>query len=107
MFAYTQDVPIDPAFYRRIIDGLGPEPPEGLICHMAVVRPEGGLRYIDLWETESQCERFVEERLHPVVHGLLHELFGDQLPPEPARTPLDVVHSWGAGGTHHAHADRT
>lgn len=93
-YAFTQDVPIDAGFYRRIRDGLGDEPPKGLISHLAVERPEGGLRYIDVWESEEDWDRFAEERLHPVVHGLLREVFGDQLPPEPERTPLAVVDVW-------------
>ena len=93
-FAYTQDVPIDATFYKRITDGLGPDAPKGLITHLAIERPEGGLRYIDIWESEEDCERFVEERLHPVVHGLLSEIFGDNLPPEPERTPISIVHHW-------------
>lgn len=93
-YAFTQDVPIDAAFYKRIADGLGDDPPKGLICHIAVERPEGGLRYIDVWESEEDCDRFGEERLHPVVHPLLGEVFGDQLPPEPERTLLSVIHVW-------------
>ena len=93
-YAFTQDVPIDAAFYKRITDGLGEDPPEGLIIHIAIERPEGGLRYIDVWESEDDCDRFAEERLHPVVHPLLGEIFGDQLPPEPERLPLPVIHTW-------------
>jgi hypothetical protein len=96
MYAFTQDVPIDVAFYGRIVDGLGPEPPEGLIAHLAIERSEGGLRYVDIWESRAQCDRFTEERLHPVVHGLLAEVFGDQLPPEPERRPVPLVHAWGS-----------
>lgn len=43
---------IDAAFYRWITDSLGAEPPKGLIVHLAVERPEGGLRYYDVWESE-------------------------------------------------------
>lgn len=93
-FAFTQDVPIDAAFYGRITEQLGGHAPPGLIVHLAIERPEGGLRYIDVWESEAACERFVEERLHPVVHGLLAEVFGDALPPEPERLPLSVIHTW-------------
>ena len=50
-FAFTQDVPIDATFYGRIAEGLGDAPPEGLVVHLAVERPEGGLRYIDVWES--------------------------------------------------------
>lgn len=94
MYAYTQDVPIDAAFYQRITDGLGDEPPKGLISHVAVERAEGGLRYFDVWESEEDCDRFVEQRLHPVIHPLLQAIFGDQLPPEPERVVLPVIHAW-------------
>jgi hypothetical protein len=93
-YAFTQDVPIDAAFYKRVTDGLGDEPPKGLIVHLAIERPEGGLRYIDVWESEEDCDRFGQERLHPVVHSLLREVFGDDLPPEPERTPITVTHVW-------------
>ncbi|MCU1359238.1 MAG: hypothetical protein JWN99_527 [Ilumatobacteraceae bacterium] len=93
-YSFSQDVPIDADFYQRIKEGLGAAPPKGLIVHLAIERPEGGLRYIDVWETEADCQLFVDERLHPVVHGLLHEIFGDQLPPEPEQTPLSIVDVW-------------
>ncbi len=93
-YAFTQDVPIDADFYQRIVAGLGSEIPNGLIVHLAVQRPEGGLRYIDVWESEEDAERFAEERLHPVVHPLLGEIFGEELPPEPERTVLPVIHTW-------------
>ena len=96
-YAFTQDVPIDATLYRRIIDGLGDEPPAGLIVHLAVERPEGGLRYIDVWESKEACDRFGEEQLHPVVHPLLSQRFSDGPPPEPARNPLAVIHVWGRG----------
>ncbi len=97
-YAFTQDVPIDAAFYRRVLEGLGDDPPEGLIVHLAVERPEGGLRYFDVWESEEDWDRFAEERLHPVVHPLLSGLFGDNFPPEPERVPLPVVHVWTQSG---------
>ncbi|HEX3542022.1 MAG TPA: hypothetical protein VHT75_16440 [Acidimicrobiales bacterium] len=93
-YGYTQDVPIDGAIYDRIVEGLGDKAPEGLLVHLAFERPEGGLRYVDIWESEEDCDRFVEERLHPVVHPMLHAVFGDNLPPEPERVPLSVIHVW-------------
>ena len=93
-YAFTQDVPIDAAFYQRITDGLGPQAPQGMILHLAIERPEGGLRYLDVWESQQDWDRFVTDRLHPVVHGLLKEIFGDQLPPEPQQTPISIVHVW-------------
>jgi hypothetical protein len=96
-YSFTQDVPIDAAFYEKIVAGLGPKAPEGLVIHFAVEKPEGGLRYYSVWESQEACDRFSEERLHPVVHALLSEVFGDQTPPEPERTPLPVIHVWGHG----------
>ena len=92
-YAFTQDVPIDAAFYKRILDGLGDEPPAGLIVHIAVERPEGGLRYIDVWESEEQCTRAFDERVHPAVDAA----FGGHRPPvEPTVHRLDVVEVRGA-----------
>lgn len=95
-YAFTQDLPIDEAAYGRIIAELGSDPPPGFVVHLAIARPEGGLRYIDVWESEADFERFAEERLHPVVHPMLPKVFGDNLPAEPDRTPLDVIHVWSA-----------
>ena len=55
---------------------------------------EGELRKEAMEEKEREAKR--EERLHPVVHGLLAEVFGDELPPEPERVPVSLVHLWGA-----------
>ena len=92
-YAFTQDVPINVDVYQRIVQGLGDAPPEGLIVHMAIERPDGGLRYIDVWESEEHWDRFAEDRLHPVVNPLLQEMLGMQ-PPEPPRTPASVVDVW-------------
>ena len=93
-YAFSQDVPIDATLYQRIVDGLGTEPPKGFIVHLALARPEGGLRYIDVWESEEDWDRFAEERLHPVVHPVLSKVLGGNIPPEPERTPLEVIHVW-------------
>ncbi len=98
-YAYIQDVPIDAATYKRIIDGLGPTPPSGLVVHLAFERPEGGLRYVDVWESKEDCDRFGEERLHPVVHPLLSAAFGGQVPPEPERTAIRVIDVWQGEAT--------
>ncbi len=97
-FAYTYDVPIGEDVYRKIVDGLGDDVPEGMVTHLAMKLPEGGLRYVDVWRTQEACDRFVEERLHPVVHPLLEEMLGFT-PPEPERQELEVIHVWGEGGT--------
>ena len=89
--AYTQDVGIDTDMYSRITDALGDEPMDGLLVHLVVRNPEGGLRYIDVWESEEQCARAFDERVHPAVDAA----FGGQRPPEPILTRLDVVEMRG------------
>jgi hypothetical protein len=94
-FAYTQDVPIDEGVYRKIVDGIGPEVPPGMVAHLAVKLPEGGLRYIDVWDSEEDWDRFEKERLNPVLVPIIEEALGHDGPPPPApRELLDVVHAW-------------
>ena len=97
-YAFTMDVPIDADFYLRIVDGLGSVPPKGLVTHLAVQRPEGGLRYCNVWDSEADWAQFREERLHPVVHPLLQEVLGI-VPPEPELIPLHLIHAWTANAS--------
>lgn len=102
VYAWTQDLPIDSDFYARITAELGAKPMEGLLVHLAVRNPEGGLRYIDVWESEELCDRAFEERVHPAVHAVF-EASGRPFPSvELPRNPLDVVEVRGAvaGGVH-------
>lgn len=89
VFAYTQDVPIGADLYRRVIEELGPDPLAGSLLHLCVERPEGGLRYIDVWESKEACARAFDERIHPAVD----KAFGGARPPgEPEVHRLDVLH---------------
>lgn len=91
--AYTQDVPIDEALYRRILDELGPEPLAGQLLHLCVRRPDGGLRYIDVWESEQACAAAFDERIHPAVD----RAFGGARPEgEPVVHRLEVIDAVGA-----------
>ena len=92
-YAFTQDVPINVDVYQRIIQGLGDTPAEGFILHLAIELPGGGLRYIDVWESEAHWDRFAEDRLHPVINPLLQQMLG-VVPPEPAKTPISIVDIW-------------
>jgi hypothetical protein len=91
-YAFTYDVPINDEIYARIKAGLGTDRPAGMIAHLAW-RIEVGLRYVDVWESEQDYEAFAEDRLHPVVHPLLHDMLGF-IPPEPDQTALDVIDAW-------------
>jgi hypothetical protein len=93
-YAWTQDLPITLEMYHEIIADLGDQPAEGLIAHVAQVLPNGDLRYLDVWESEAACERFTEERLHPVVGRALarHQFRLDG--GEPPRQPVQIAHVW-------------
>ena len=93
VYAFTQDVPIDADMYGRFSAALGEEPMDGLLVHLCVRNPDGGLRYIDVWESEEQCSRAFEERVHPAVDAA----FGGRRPSvEPTVDRLDVLEVRGA-----------
>jgi hypothetical protein len=96
-YAFTYEVPITAEIYARIMAGIGPERPPGLIAHLAY-RTENGLRYVDVWQAKDDFEAFEQDRLHPVVHPLLQDMLGF-VPPEPPRTVLDIVDAWTAEHT--------
>lgn len=93
VYAYIQDVPIGDELYRRVIDNLGPEPMAGQLLHLCVRRPDGGLRYIDVWESEAACATAFDDRIHPAVDAA----FGGNRPAtEPTVERLEVLHVMGA-----------
>lgn len=92
VYAFIQDVPIDTAMYTRITDRLGDEPMDGLLLHLCVRRDDGGLRYIDVWESQEACARAFDERIHPAVDAA----FGGHRPgTEPTVDRLEVLHATG------------
>ena len=93
VYAYIQDVPIGEDQYRRIIAELGPEPLEGSLLHLCLRDDDGGLRYIDVWESEEACGKAFESRIHPAVD----RAFGGARPgTEPTVHRLAVLHANGA-----------
>jgi hypothetical protein len=96
VYAFIQDVPIDEAGYRRIMASLGPEPIEGSLLHLCVRREDGGLRYIDVWESEESCTRAFDERIHAAVDSA----FGGRRPgTEPEVQVMDVIDITGVAIT--------
>jgi hypothetical protein len=69
-YAFTYDVPANDEMYGKIRALLPADPPPGLITHVVMQR-EGGLRYIDVWETEAQWQTFMDEVGEPVVEQVL------------------------------------
>ena len=93
VYAYIQDVPISEDMYRRMIDGLGPEPLAGQLLHLCVRQGDGSLRYIDVWESEQACAQAFQDRIHPTVDAA----FGGERPStEPEVHSLDVLHATGS-----------
>ena len=70
-YAFIQDVPADEQLYAEIRTRMGDEAPKGLISHVAVPLESGGLRYLDVWDTAADWERFRDEVAEPIVGELL------------------------------------
>jgi hypothetical protein len=98
MYAFEQDVPIDATVYAKITAGIsertGGQVPQGVILHVAIEREDGHISYLDLWETEEDCDRFTEEVLHKVVGPALAEA-GIRVAGEPPRRAVKVIDVWG------------
>jgi hypothetical protein len=92
MYGFIQDLPITPEIYARIREGLGTEPPEGLIVHV-VTRHDDGLRYTDVWESRELCDRFLAERVHPVLQRAF-AAHGGVPQNEPPRRDVEIVDVW-------------
>ncbi|WP_181784645.1 hypothetical protein [Pseudonocardia pini] len=93
VYAYVQDVPIDLPLYQRILAELGGEPLAGSLLHLCVRREDGGLRYIDVWESQEACARAFEDRIHPAVD----RAFGGARPgAEPTVEHLEVLDASGS-----------
>jgi hypothetical protein len=92
-YAFIRDVPISETQYAEVKAAIGDEFPKGLIAHLAVRREEG-LRYIDVWDTEEDWERFREERVSPAVRAMM-AAHGITPPTTPVpQQPLDIIDVW-------------
>ena len=96
-YAFVQTLKgMEDADYERIKIALGDDIPDGLILHVAGP-VEGGYRYLDVWESEEQWDRFHDELLHPLLEraGILAEagkrIFSVEEP------LLGVTHLFGNG----------
>lgn len=93
MYSFVQDVPANREIYAQIKARLGDKPPAGLIAHLAMART-GGLRYVDVWESEEAWADFRDTRLEPIVADVLA---GYSIPHDHAQVTsetVDVVDVW-------------
>ena len=91
-YAFVQDVPADENIYA-LIKELLPENPPGLIAHIAMKR-DGGLRYVDVWETEAQWESFREDHVEPAVGKVLAGFGIPHTHDDVSIQAVDVVDVW-------------
>ncbi|HZS25553.1 MAG TPA: hypothetical protein VFA30_11285 [Gaiellaceae bacterium] len=62
--------------------------PDGMIIHTAGFTAEGVFRIFDVWESEEQHTRFMNDRLMPIVQELMAD---GARPQESSYTLHDVV----------------
>jgi len=69
--------------YDRVREQIGLEKPAGGIVHVAGPSPNGGWRVIEVWDSEEDAKRFVNERLQPAFKAV-----GAPAPPPPQLWPV-------------------
>jgi hypothetical protein len=65
--------------------GFPAKAPEGLLTHIAGVE-DSGMRFVDMWDSEEQFERFLSEELPPAMGEIDAE--GAVSPPRVAQLAL-------------------
>ena len=75
-YAFIQDVPANAEMYAKIFAriraSLPTAAPAGMISHV-VIEQEVGLRYVDVWATREDWERFRWDHVEPAVEAVLGE----------------------------------
>jgi|SRR6266545_8370656 len=64
-----------PEIYDAVAAKLDVEndPPAGMIVHTASAMEGGGVRIVDVWESQEAFEKFRDERLMPALQAVLSE----------------------------------
>ena len=69
--AYIQEFPAgdrSTTNYDYVAEKLGDGPFDGLIAHSAGFDDDAGVfRIFDIWETQEQAQRFLDEHLQPLI----------------------------------------
>ena len=68
-YAFTQDVPANEEIYSKV-RALLPDDPPGLQAHI-VIKHDGGLRYVDVWDDEASWVAFRDTHVEPAVDQVL------------------------------------
>ena len=86
-YAFIRDVPFNEEQYADIRAEIGDETPKGLVTHLAV-RRSTGLRYIDVWDTQADWERFRDERVSPAVQKMMAT---HNIPQPTGPLPVEII----------------
>jgi len=92
-YAFQYEIPADERMYRQVRAGIGDEQPKGLVAHL-VVEVEGGLRHIDVWDSQEDWQHFHDERVEPAVHAVLSAAGFTEMPPDPPVQELKLIDVW-------------
>lgn len=78
--------------YRKVMDVLGGDIGEGHLFHAVGETDAGGLRVVDVWESQASAEKFQAEKLFPAFV----QVFGNPQPPSRLETFETVVFETGS-----------
>ena len=56
--------------YDKVRAQLNQDRAAGGTVHLAGPGPNGGFRVIEVWESQEQAERFIQERLRPALEAV-------------------------------------
>ena len=78
---------------------MGDEPFDGLIVLVALARPEGGVHFLEVWESQEAYEAGHRDRIGPAVTRMLAEhgipTDGADAPPDTDAAPSPVFEVLG------------
>ena len=86
VLVHTQDMTAEN--YDAVSAKLGEEPPEGMLVLTVGPVEAGGLRFLNVWESQEDYDRFREERLLPAMR----EVLGDEAASGPSSAEVYELH---------------
>jgi hypothetical protein len=92
-YGFVQDVPANEVLYRQIRELLPTDAPKGMVVHLVLER-EGGLRYIDVWDSEADWDRFRTNHVEPAVAKVPADAGIPHGPADANWEPVKLVDVW-------------
>ena len=94
-FAYTD---LSTANYDWAKEQIGDEPMDGLIVHTAGFDEDAKVfRIVDVWESREQADRFIEERMQPIMEQGVEALPNQSNTSMPTRETIYELHDVRVG----------